>query len=53
MNDWGKQMVKRKSMHAELSTHLKSVMNSLNPRIIKATIAHGGGKKLLPRLLAS
>jgi len=33
--------------------HLRSVINSLNPRITKAAIAQGGGNQLLLRLFAS
>jgi hypothetical protein len=35
------------------SMYLRSVINSLKPKTIKATIAHGGGNQLLLRLWAS
>jgi len=33
--------------------YLRSVINSLNPKITMAAMAHGGGNQLLLRLLAS
>ena len=50
-----KKWEKKENRHqmSLVDMNLRSVINSLNPRIIKATIAHGGGNQLLLRLLAS